>query len=202
MKQKSIRLFATLLAVIGMSIAATANASFILNLTHDGSNGVIASLSGTGTTSGIINDVAGIFDLSGNPFNASTGIFSLDSATSLIFAPGIFVEKLNLKNVGPGNDDIDIIFSACIDGPFPGCPATVHSSYDASGSSSLPIANVQFANLTVGSYSSTSTEAGYLGGFTLNIIDPFQSAGIPEPTTLALFGLGLAGVGFTWRRKV
>ena len=48
-------------------------------------------------------------------------------------------------------------------------------------------------------------DSGFTGGGLISLtydFTPFETSGVPEPMTLALFGIGLAGIALTRRRKI
>ena len=167
--------------IILMVLAATANASLIVTLTHDGSDGVLASFNGSGQTTGDDNntnlwfsDELGGFtsatnlNLALNPsvaFNNALNIVALDILTS---QNGIFSMQLDGTTGGPGTS-FDILGDAVVNG-------------------------LAFSTLNVGTYTPGAGGTNEIGDFTLII----QDAQIPEPNTLALLILGIAGI---YRRR-
>lgn len=179
------------------SASLASHAGLILALTHDGSNGVIASVSGSGTISDanlpiseprnrlLIDDIG-----PGSPFNANLNFVGFSLANPLAFAPGIQITGLIPDDDGgPALDDFFINLSGNL-GPQA-------LAFHASGSAQ--VVGLKFSDLTVGSYSNASFPvAAELGGFTLVIQDVHT---VPEPGSAALAALALAVAGSQLRRR-
>ncbi len=99
---------------------------------------------------------------------------------------------------GPGCFDTEIFLPAALSKGFTQPPVLgcwAHQAYDldyfsALGFVSLVDSGPEFDNIGSGNWSSFLAKGGVLGG-----------GDVPEPATLSLLGLGLAGLGFARRRK-
>lgn len=173
-----------------------AHAGLVLTLTHDGSGGVVASVSGSGTISSnnlpapeprnrlLIDDIG-----PGSPFNSNLNFVGFSLASPLTLAPGLQITGLIPDDDGsPGLDDFFMPLSADL--------TTTPVAFNASGSAQ--VIGLQFADLTVGSYSNPNYAVSVeLGGFTLVIRD----AQVPEPSSIALVAAALLVAGQARRRS-
>ena len=86
-----------------------------------------------------------------------------------------------------GRDDFDIHWNR-----------TVRRGFDLSGLDGWgEVLGLRYSRLNPGTYRSNSFDGRDVGGFTLVV----SRTSVPEPSTLALAGLGLGLLGFTARRR-
>ncbi len=132
----------------------------------------------------------------GSSYQGDTGAYSamyqLDFAVSVLLAPG---QTYDFFLDGTGGS-YGIPFVHASNAPLSGSPQD--------GANGLMLyANVvggTFNPLSVGTWSSFGPNGGWDKPSDVNV-QVFGTATVPEPPTLVLFGLGLAGLAFSRRRK-
>ena len=179
-------LLETALILLLVLLSPAAKATMTVTLTDDGTGGVIATFEGDGITSGS-GDRAIWRDLDGDYTDPDPFLFSFE--TSLFIAPGITITAIQLDDdgAGPNLDDFAIDFSDII-------PSGTAYSIDGS----TAVTGLAFSILNSGIYTPAAEQQISFGGATL-VIGSVSS--IPEPSTLTLFVIGLAGLGFMMRRR-
>ena len=172
-------------------LASAAHAGLIVTLTHDGSNGVVASFSGSGTagpghncsavsgTTGPCLITEGGTGLGNYVPSVNNTMFTL--ASSIAFGSGFNILGIYIDDDG-SSDDGGLLMDAAV---------TSAISYSVSGSAA--VTGLSFSSLTVGTY--TSNNADELDALTYIIRD------VSEPAMLGLFGFGLAGLGIAFRGR-
>ncbi|MEM8943645.1 MAG: hypothetical protein AAGD11_00565 [Planctomycetota bacterium] len=165
-------------------LAHAAHADLVFTLREAPSDGVIGSVSGSGTFDNTSLGITNVFNVDDVGEFTDVGFFNFVFVTPLTFAPGITIGSVTIDDDGIGNDDFFwFINPPASNGLVP---------YSASGSSVL--AGLSFSDLVPGTYSSpTHPQSVALGGFTLNIV------AIPEPSAFLCFGL--VGVLESCRRR-
>lgn len=162
------------------------------------------------------DDFPGSVDFTGGPFGGPDGIpdvpifFSLAAGSptlgTLSFSPAdILVTSGGIVSVAvpePGlgltaGDDIDALV-------WDGFSTLLFSL--APGSTSLGISGDSAADVFLGSFTPgfpfiPAVSLGLLAGDNLNALDVFEEEPIPEPSTIALLGIGLAGLGGSYLRR-
>jgi hypothetical protein len=124
--------------------ASAGYADVTVTLSHDGSGGVIATIQGSGTTSGVFPSIEACFTDIGDYTDVET-----DAVLSapILFAPGIFIVELDIdhdnKPAFPDDpDDFGLIFDLAV------APGT---SFEIDGVS--PLTGLSFNSLFPGTYS-------------------------------------------------
>ena len=176
----------TLLAALFLVLApVVAQANLLINFTADGTGGTNLEFDGSGT---VLSSGSFVY------YSPATAFYMLTGWTSSLVAP----------NAVLGGGTVGTLFAGQSGAPaqsvewfWPGV-GNGNSLSDADGLTfDLPTLN--FSNFIQGTYALTRF-SGFadVGDVTL-VIGP--RAEIPEPASLALIGLGLAGLGFSRRRK-
>lgn len=182
-KMRSITVAATLLVLLTPCFA---NAALIITVRDDGAGGAVARFQGSGVTEGTIQTAQGVD--AGNFATIDSGLYVL--ANPVAFVPGIEILWLGLDddsaNPNP-SDDFGVIFSGVVPNG---------TNYSVDGESVLN--GMLFSTLMPGSYLPQITNGFPSGDFRLVIAD---SQAVPVPATLALFALGLAGIGLKRKQE-
>ena len=177
----------------GTAFTTPAQSSLIVTLTHDGLDGVIASISGSGVTLGADPGFTALRNRDLGDYIGTEAQPSLVTPIAFSSSPNLSIVALDLDDdITGAADDFGLFLSEV---PSPGL------AYDVSGTSALT--GILFSQLTIGTFMSSTTgpDSGsppQLGPITL-IIQDVQS--LPEPTAIALLGVGLAGLGVAARRR-
>jgi len=168
-------------------LAPVTHASVIVTLTHDGLDGVNASVSGSGSIGPSFPRPEGptleADDLGDYVTNVEFTFFPLASPVS--FSTGVDIIGLFIDDDGVA-DQGGLLLSTAIGAA---------TSYNVSGSSFVN--GLSFATLTVGTFTNQSGAFEFPEGELTYIIQDVQ---VTEPATLVLLGLGATGIGFG-RRK-
>jgi hypothetical protein len=174
------------IAVLMSLMVSSASATVIVTLSDAGVGLTKVSITGTGTT---MDDCCGfttgpVFGAIGDyvqnvPF--PDGIISLPTPEPFIGAS--MLEKIDIRSRDPLGDR----WGFRVDGDW-----GFFTDYDLNIMFDIAI---PFSKFNPGSYTDpTDQDNAKLDGFELRVVT------MPEPGTLALFGLGLAGLGFARRR--
>jgi hypothetical protein len=198
------RLRTIVLAVLGLTLALSlggpARADYVVNLTQSGGN-VLATGSGTINTTGLTFNGGGSFDGAAT-LEPSQGLATF-GPTDLVHV-GFFLGISGPSSFGTGGPDHansgtgDFVGV----GPFGGqlqlvVPADYVSNSQLNSSEVWSGQTFNSLGLTPGTYAWTWGSGADASSFTMNI-----GAAVPEPSSLALCGLGLAGVfGYLRRRR-
>ncbi len=162
-----------LIATIALTCMGTANAGLIINLDNDGFGGVIASISGSGTTTGGLGGVIGAGNIGEYVTNPALDNQWFTLATPLIFSADHTIQRIRIDHDGRIDD-----FHLDVTGRV-----RRNTAYAASGSSLVN--GLSFADLNPGHYAgSNSRDVRRLGGLTVTV---------PSPVALPLL-LGLVGL--------
>jgi len=188
-----------------MSTSIAVNAAVIVTFSPDADNlaNTVVTVSGSGSTnnqSQWLNGLGtGYYDL-GNPFKSNLSDTDFYLTEDLFYIANQRIVFLRLDDDGlPENDDFAIYTNMSI---------PTNTSYSLSGSARVP--GLQFAWLNVGTYTTQRQPIGNadssfaVGGFTLVVSnDPVRVGNqtVPEPTSMAIFGLGALGIAYRTRRK-
>lgn len=188
-----------------MSLSIAANASVIVTFSPDADNlaNTVVTVSGSGSTnnqSQWLNGLGtGYYDL-GNPFKSNLSDTDFYLTEDLFYIANQRIVFLRLDDDGlPENDDFAIYTNMSI---------PTNTAYSLSGSARVP--GLQFAWLNVGTYTTQRQPIGNadssfaVGGFTLVVSnDPVRVGNqtVPEPTSMAIFGLGALGIAYRARRR-
>lgn len=188
-----------------MSLSIAANAAVIVTFSPDADNlaNTVVTVSGSGSTnnqSQWLNGLGtGYYDL-GNPFKSNLSDTDFYLTEDLFYIANQRIVFLRLDDDGlPENDDFAIYTNMSI---------PTNTAYSLSGSARVP--GLQFAWLNVGTYTTQRQPIGNadssfaVGGFTLVVSnDPVRVGNqtVPEPTSMAIFGLGALGIAYRARRR-
>jgi hypothetical protein len=188
-----------------MSLSIAANAAVIVTFSPDADNlaNTVVTVSGSGSTnnqSQWLNGLGtGYYDL-GNPFKSNLSDTDFYLTEDLFYIANQRIVFLRLDDDGlPENDDFAIYTNMSI---------PTNTSYSLSGSARVP--GLQFAWLNVGTYTTQRQPIGNadssfaVGGFTLVVSnDPVRVGNqtVPEPTSMAIFGIGALGIAYRAGRR-
>jgi len=177
-----------------MTFSNVASAGVIVTFSPDADNlaNTVVTISGAGATnnqSHWLNGLGtGYYDL-GNPFKSNLSDTDFYLTEDLFYIASQRIVFLRLDDDGlPENDDFAIYTNMSI---------PTNTAYSIRGSARVP--GLQFSWLNVGTYSTQRQPLGdadssfAVGGFTLVVSnDPVRVGNqtVPEPTSMAIFGLG------------
>ena len=195
----------TAVVLLVISSSSIANAAVVLTFSPDADNlaNTVVTLSGSGSTnnqSQWLNGLGtGYYDL-GNPFKSNLSDTDFYLTEDLFYIANQRIVFLRLDDDGvPENDDFAIYTNMSI---------PTNTAYTLNGSARVP--GLLFAWLNVGTYQTQRQPLGNadssfaVGGFTLVISnDPVRVGNqpVPEPTSMAIFGLGALGLAYRSLRK-
>ena len=197
--------------LVGASYVAHANIvtnpSFELPVISNNTFQLLASIPGWNTTSGVIEIQSGPIGPAGAPLFGnqfveldSTGVSSRDIFQDLATISGVTYDLAFFFSPRPGQiaaeNNIDVLaggVSLLTIPPTAGTSVTAWSPFGASFIASSNTTRLSFQDLGPGNS---------LGSYIDNVSVVARSvSGVPEPTTLLLLGLGLAGLGFARKRE-
>ena len=181
-------LFAALLGIAAMALAPlAANATVIVTLTDGGAGTTTVSITGTGTTDDAFAGTTLFFNIEDAPLfgdyinNAGLQDVTFDIA-DVGFIGTSMLTSIFIDDDGSSSDDWQFIVSG---------NWSAGQAYDLNITFDIATA---FSNFNLGVYTDVSDpNDADLGGFELHVI--------PEPNTLGLFAIGLAGFGVIMRRR-
>lgn len=184
-----------LFSVAIMAASTSANATLILNVSDAGGGQTLWQFSGSDVISsgGQTSRNGFWFDEANTTGFDSASTFGQINPTSNSFAGMVNATALGLRDLFIEDDRFGIRTS----------PTPQWDTGDTISWSGSFVANVAISNFVAGSFTGstigTSTDFQQLrDGFVLNVDQPVPA---PEPTAFALMALGLAGLGFSRKRK-
>lgn len=213
------KLLLTATALGALALAPAANASLIASFSQDQSAGSpTITATDNGTTTHIVASNVSTDITAGNGGILGTSLFSLD-ATSVSAATTVATQVIQLYSgtfcfaSGAGCTGTHFLTGTFSDAAFggiggPGLTVNVNNPPDTLTLASDVIAagllappstfGLTFANLTPGLHIDGAT----IGAFTADFSGTVSSnVAAPEPASLALFGVGLLGLGFVANRR-
>lgn len=192
------------LFALAFLFASSANAGLILNIYEDASNDVVFDFSGSDTvTQGAANYARNGFwfgDITNDIYGGPTGAYNphtdsflaanttqgTNSTLSDIYLNGGIGHELGIRL-----NNFSILTAA--------------NNGDLVTWSGQAVLNLDFSDFMAGTWTGNSLNAGgsdeliLRNGYTITVGE--QVARVSTPATIALFGLGLAGIGFSRKKK-
>jgi hypothetical protein len=205
--ERFMNMFRLTALVVLLALSHSASADVIFSDNFDSENGGTGALNYTDFDNWTVPSVSGTVDLIGNGYfdfqpgyglyvdmDGSTGNAGTMTSTGISFESGVLY-TLSFDLAGNWRN---------------GSTETVTASVGLSGllaeqeiSLTQSTAFTTFTYTFVGDGSTQSIYFEGSGGDNIGmLLDNVSISSVPEPATLALFGLGLAGFGFARRRKV
>ncbi len=166
------------MVVVVLASMSSAQASLVINLTQSGVDGVILSISGSGTVTaggGNPGAILNFDNFTGTPWSSSVdGNFALSPTNVINFGPSTYA-SVTLDFVAAGTSDLS----------FRDGTGSINNGNTFNAMGNATVVGLSFANLNVGTYTSNANDSDNFGGVTLNI----AATAVPEPSSLALLAL-------------